>query len=326
MALRLKKAALIILLTSIVLLLAIYFWRDDAANTSISISNAKTIRDVGNAPSFEEQPDKKLASTKSSNRSRPAYALPSSEKPFDETFAELKSASEKGEAKAACLLSIELIRCQVMSTIDEKLVNQMVNQPHADGMTEAEKLAFDQFNLVQYQAFMACKKIPPEVVSNAVGYLEKAARLKQVDAMVLWASGGWIRNWRDHNDADLQDPVVLRWQASATPLMTEALKAGSYGAALEWLLAYRSDRSTPFSRLVKDDPKQAYTFSVLIKLLENSDVAPRQRPGLSARDSLEAEQKARQMFEKWFNRKPPTIGISSSNFGPGVEACGPLAN
>jgi len=325
-ALRSKKAALIILLALIALLLAVYFWRDDAANTSTRTSSAKTIRDVGKAPSFEVRPDKKLASAKSSNPSRPGHALPSSDKPFDETFAELKSASDRGEAKAACLLSIELIRCQVMSKIDEKLVRQMVNQPHPDGMTEAEKLEMDQSNLVQYESFMACKKIPPEVVSNAVWHLEKAARLKQVDAMVLWASGGWIRNWRDHNDADLQDPAVLRWRTSATPLMTEALKAGSYGAALEWLFAYSSDRITPFSSLVKDDPKQAYTFSVLIRLLENSDVAPRQRPGLSARDSLQAEQKARQMFEKWFNRKPPVIGISSSNFGPGVEACGELAN
>lgn len=323
MVVRSKKAAVIVLATVIALFLTIYFQRDNVASKSPSVSTAETVQEDSKVLSYAERTDKKLASVKSTNSSRSSYAPPSYDKPFHDAFVGLKLASDKGEARATCLLSIELFRCQVMSKIDESLVTQMMKQPPSDFMTEAEKQAFDQFSLMEYESYMACKKIPPEAVSNAVGYLEKAARLKQVDAMVLWASGAWIRNSHSHDAAYLLDPAFAGWRASAAPLMTEALKAGSYGAALEWLLAYSSDTSTPFSRLVKDDPKQAYTFSVLIKLLENSSVAPSPRPGLLAGDSLQAEQKSRQMFEKWFDGKPPAISISSSNFGPGVEACGP---
>ena len=326
MALRSRKAVFFLFFIIVAISISAYLFRDESPNELVRAPEAEAIRENSADLSLKENAEGPLVAGKQTKPSNTASEIISNDKPFDESLAGLKSASDQGDAKASCQLAIGLYRCQMMSKMDEELVRQMVNQPHPDSATDAEKLSVDQLNLLHYQAFVSCKKIPAELVADAAVYLEKAAERKQVDAMVLWASGGWIPNWRSRNATYLQDPAYLRWQTSAAPAMTEALKAGSYGAALEWLFAYNMDSGQPFYGLVKDDAKQAYTFSVLIKLLENSSVAARPRPGLSARDSLQAEQNARQMFAKWFQGKPSDKRFASSSFGPEIEACGELAN
>lgn len=317
-----RTAIVLVILVSV--FLAVFFWRKAELPSPASEERQKaeqntTVETVGASQEVAQTTTKKAI---------PAYQPPSYDKPFDEVFDELKLASDGGDARATCRFAIELMRCQLMLAMNQKQMLNLLNEPISKDRGEDYKNAFEKLNFETSQMFLSCRKMHEDELLKTQDYLEKAARQKQPDAMVLWASGEWLKTRYGRSAAYLQDPAYDRWRASAIPTMNEALQLGSYGAALEWALAYSTDNGLPngtlFHGMVKDDPKLAYTFLTLVTLLENSSAPRSSNRGLSPSDALAAEQNARQMFEKWFDSKASRKGHSSTSYGlrgPEHEDC-----
>lgn len=318
---RSKLAAGLLLIILAAIFLAVFFWRNDSSKTAAPKHPPASKQNATVSPGIFSPATAHFAIKTADS----IYQLPSYDKPFDEVFEQLEQASDNGEAKATCRLAIELLRCQAILAMDQKSLLKMFNEPAPRGMVEADNVSYEKAIYRDSQMFLSCKKMHDDKILRTQEILEKAAGQKQVDAMVLWASGEWIQTrYGRRSHAFLQDPAYDRWRTSAIPTMNEALHQGSYGAALEWFIAYGSDNGAPFHGLVKNDPKREYTFSVLIRLLENSGMPNRSRTGLSTSDSLAAEEAARQMFEKWFDSQPTKKGSSSSSYGlrsPETEDC-----
>ena len=298
MALRSKKAALTLLIILVTAFIAVYFWRNDIANQSTRASNAEVGKKSIAITNPESIALKANTSGQQTNHSSSSYVLPSIEKPIDEAFAELKQSADKGESKAACRLAMELLRCQIsLKQEEKKLAEALSAPPHPRASAETQHFR-DQAALSEFQTYQSCKKIPPENLVDAVTLLEQAANRHELDAMVVWASGMWIRVRHGDSTVYLQDPTFDRWRASAIPMMNEALRRGSLDAAAEWWQAFKYDSGPLFRSLVKNDPKQAHTYFVLTGLILNK---PRATPsGLSASDALDSQQAAQKMFQEWF--------------------------
>lgn len=317
-----RTAIVLVILVSV--FLAVFFWRK--ADLSSPASEERQAVEQDTAIDAVNAAQEVAQST--AEKAIPTYQPPLYDKPFDEVFDELKLASDGGEARATCRFAIELMRCQVMLAMNQKQMLNHLNKPISKDRGEEYKNAFEKLNFETSQMFLSCRKMHEDELVKTQDYLEKAAKQKQPDAMVLWASGEWLKTRYGRSAAYLQDPAYDRWRASAIPTMNEALQLGSYGAALELALAYSTDNGLPngtlFHGMVKDDPKLAYTFSTLVRLLENPSAPPSSNRALSPSDALAAEQNARQMFEKWFGSKASRKGHSSTSYGlrgPGNEDC-----
>lgn len=312
-----KSHAAIFLIFLTLVLLAVFFWRKTELQTPASVTEQRQKVEQNTAIEADSDSQEVVRTTTKSKKAIATYQLPTYDIPFDEVIEELKLASDGGDARANCRLSIELMRCQTILAMDRKKILDYLSQPVLKDASDESNASHEKYNYEESKLFLSCLKMDEEDLLKTQNRLEKAAQQKQADAMVLWASGEWIKARYGRSDAYLQDPAYARWRVSAIPTMIEALHLGSSGAALEWRIAY-SDTNPPnanlFYGLVKNDLKLAYTFSVLIRLLENSRFPYIPPPGLSTADALAAEQNARQMFEKWFDGRPTKKGLSSFSY------------
>lgn len=298
MALRSKKAAAILLIVFVALFAAVYFSRDRVAHGLEKFANeATTPITVDDAASVGSN----LETAKPVKQAIPSissYLLPPVDKSINETFDELKQASDKGEKKATCRLAMELIRCQFSLSRDEKKLEAALSEPAPSEASRETQHYRDQAALADYQVFQACKKLSGKKSVDAVALLEQSANQHQLDAMVVWASGLWIEARHGESTAYLQDPAFDRWRASAVPMMNAAMQRGSLDAAAELWLGYKYDSGPLFRGLVRNDPKQAYIHLLLTGLILNK---PRTAPsGMTTSDILDAQQTAQKMFQEWY--------------------------
>lgn len=308
MALRSKKAAVALLLVSVAILFAVYIRWDDVAGKSSNVTSDEVAAGMNTAPASAADVKNTAGISKTSVSSGSSYQLPPIDKPIDEIFEQLKLDSDKGKAKATCRLALELLKCQLSLQQDEKELEQDVTSK-IPGRTEEELFYINKSHLGTLDIYRECKKLSPDQLLDTVDLLERAANQQQLDAMVTWASGEWIKARYGNSDAYLQDPAFLRWQKNAIPMMSTALQQGSYTAVREWLHAYMLDGGLPFYSLVKDDPKKEYSFVTLAELLENDIPTPPR--DLSARDARAAEAEGRRMFNNYFHGTP--IGKENLN-------------
>lgn len=302
MALRSKKTATALLIISVAIFLAIYFSGNDAKSKAelstdiANISESKTVDDLSGAAGRIDSTGKKT------NLAQSSYVLPSIDKPIDETFGELMQAANNGEAKARCRLGIEAVKCQLLLQQDEKQINEMADSFHAHTWPENQNFA-DEAAIATLKSYKACKNLSKDQLKSTEALLEQAAKQKQLDAMVVWASGIWIEARYGNSTQYLQDPAFNRWRASAMPTMNEALRRGSIDAAIEWATAYKFDTGGLFRGLVPNDPKRSHTFYLLTGLILNK---PRNSNGLSPLEIQSSENEAQQMFRDWFGGKVTT--------------------
>lgn len=293
-----KKAAVALLLIFIAAFLAVYGWRDGDTATSAKSTGEKNATANPVDATLSGGTGKTDIAGERANQSTSSYQLPPIEMPIDETFNQLKLASDKGEVKATCRLALELIRCQFSLSRDEKKLEAALSEeapPEASRETQNYR---DQAALADYQVFQACKKITGKKSVDAVALLEKSANQHQLDAMVVWASGLWIEARYGYSTAYLQDPAFDRWRASAVPMMNAAMQRGSLDAAAELWLAYKYDSGPLFRGLVRNDAKQAYIHLLLTGLILNKPRTP--PPGMTTADILDAQQTAHKMFQEWY--------------------------
>lgn len=301
MALRSKKAAAILLILLAALFLTVYLWRNGGANKFLNSSDEKNASEnIANIALIENG---KIADKfgKQASSAASSYLLPPMNKPIVDVFDDLKLASDKGEAKATCRLAIELLRCQLSLQQDEKELEKQVTFKY-QGKTEEELLGIRKSDIEALDFYRECKKLPADKLTDTADLLERAANQHQQDAMVMWASGEWIKARHGNANTFLQDPAFHRWLQNAIPMMNGALQQGSYSAAREWVHAYMMDTGPFFYGLVKDDPKQMYVYVTLGELLENDIPTPLQ--GMSAQDAMAAEAEGRRMFKDLFDGTP----------------------
>ena len=298
-----KKPTAIVLAVLALVIFAIYFWRSDAKNEhelsieNLSLSESKAADDLsGNATPIDN-------ASQNTGMAQTSYALPSIDKPIDEAFGELMQAATIGEAKASCRLGIEVVKCQLLLQQEEKQINEMADNFHAHTWPENQNFA-DEAAIATLKSYKACKNLSKDQLKAAEALLEQAAKQKQLDAMVVWASGIWLEARYGNSAQYLQDPAFNRWRVSAIPTMNEALRRGSIDAAIEWAVAYKFDTGGLFRGLVPNDPKRAYSFYLLTGLILNKQRS--RADGLSAAEMLSAEEEAKQMFRDWFDSKVTT--------------------
>lgn len=306
MSVRSKKAAVALLLISVAILFFVYIRRGEVAGKYSNVSSEEVAAGMNTASAAAVKNAAVVSKTSSTSAS--SYQLPSIDKPIDEIFDQLKLASDKGEAKATCRLALELLKCQLSLKQDEEELEKDVTYKYR-GKTEDELLDIRKFDLEALDFYRECKKISVDKLADTTKLLEQAANQGQLDAMVVWASGEWIKGRYGNSDAFLQDPAFRRWQQNAIPMMNRALQQGSYTAAREWIDALLFDDPLPFYSLIKNDPKKMYAFWTLSELLENDIPTPPR--DLSARDARAAEAEGRRMFNDYFHGKP--IGKDNLN-------------
>ncbi len=300
MGLRFSKAATILLIILIATGLAVYFWLDGDTGTSSNSSSEKPTSTKNiNATSVENAKEAEIAG-ESANPPASTYQLPSIEMPIDEAFDQLKLASDKGEAKATCRLALELLKCQLSLQSDEKELEQDVTDINRNASPETQ-MQMQLFAMEDLRAYRNCRKLKAAQLTDAADLLEHAANQKQLDAMVVWATGKWIKGRYGNSQAYLQDPDFERWRLSAVPMMNDALHRGSYAAARAFGEAYDFDIGPMFNGLIKDDARLNYSFWVLNSLLQGD--APSPPRGLSAQNTLAGETEGRRMFQQWFGGK-----------------------
>ncbi len=308
MALRSRKAAVTLLIILVAVFLAVYFGRNHIANSSPISLVGKAAGDKNAETTLAGSTKKTEAIGKTAASSNSNYQLPPMNKPIDEIFDDLKLASDQGEAKATCRLALELLKCQLSLQHDEKKLEKHVTDKYP-GRTEEELFYIRKSYLGTLDLYQECKKLPSDKLTDTADLLERAANQGQLDAMVIWASGQWIKGRYGNSDAYLQDPAFNRWQQNAIPVMNSALQQGSYTAVREWLHAYMLDGGLKFYSLIKDDPKKMYAFMTLAELLENDiPTPPRELP---SRDAIAAEAEGRRMYKDWFHGTP--IGKENLN-------------
>lgn len=294
-----KKPTSIALAVLALVLIAIYFWRSDA---ELSIDNPSFLE----SRTADESSSYKRPSHSSSEKTglaQSSIVLPSIDKPIDEAFSELMQAVNYGEAKASCRLGIEALKCQLLLQQDEKQINEMADNFHAHTWPENQNFA-DEAAIATLKSYKACKNLSKDQLKSAEALLEQAAKEKQLDAMVVWASGIWIEARYGNSTQYLLDPAFNRWRVSAMATMNEALRRGSMDAAIEWAMAYKFDTGGLFRGLVPDDPKRSHTFYLLTGLILNKPRASAH--GLSAAEMLSTQNEAKQMFRDWFGGKVTT--------------------
>lgn len=307
---KITKPRVALLLTTLIIAgLLLYFWRNDVWRQSAPSVDERALSKNKIAVVITE--NTKHNGNTASNKARPAtpgYVLPSIQKPIDEVFDELKQASDNGAAKATCRLALELLKCQLSLQWDEKKLEKYVTEK-LPGRTDEDLFYIKKPHLERLDIYRECKKLSPDKLLDTADLLERAANQHQLDAMVMWASGQWIKGRYGNSNAYLQDPAFLRWQQNAIPMMNAALQRGSFTAAREWAIAYMFDDPLPFYSLVPDDLKSRYAFTTLAELLENDIPTPPRE--LSPRDAMAAEAEGRRMFKEYFHGTP--IGKENLN-------------
>lgn len=223
--------------------------------------------------------------------------LPPPDAPLAQILPALASRADAGDRKAACRLSMELLRC---SHLDDWASIAMPGQDDGDQVSEAGgNEHMDQIRLWQLERQVQCRDVPAPLRGRGGHYLIQAARAGEPEAMVRYAEG---HHWPPSGRGIVADPDFDAWRREAPAMMRRALESGAPEAAFLLMGNYSTDFDL-LSALVPDDPEQALAMGMLWARLFGTSEPPYLSRNLSAGALQRARERAEQMHQHYFQSR-----------------------
>lgn len=232
----------------------------------------------------------------------PSPPLPPAEAPLPLVYPSLQARADAGDAKAACRLGIELLRCQRLGWFQdytrEHLLYAEAEATKAGDLDLADELA--RANLHYREIGLACAELSPALMERGAHYLRQAALAGEPEAMLRYADGQGFRQspW-DHGY--LRSPEFDQWRREAPGMIERALALGRPEAVHLLESAHTSDEGL-LQGIVRNDPVQAAAHRQLIERLQGAD-GPRLPAGRNLpRLDTQQEQQAMALAADWHAR------------------------
>jgi hypothetical protein len=191
--------------------------------------------------------------------------LPPSDAPLAAIIGPLAARADSGDAKAACRLAMELIRCETVISYESA---PGMSDPTYELLLEAEgnlvgadQVAIERID--RLERLPACRDIPPELRARTGHYLRQAALAGVPEAMLRYAEG---HHWRADGRGMYAGAQFDQWRREAPALVRRAFAAGVPEAPMALWMAYQSE-TYPLGALIPDDPVQAEAMRMLMMRL-----------------------------------------------------------
>lgn len=263
-----------------------------------------------------------------STPSRPPLPLPPDDAPVASIAFDLRERADAGDARAACRLGLELLRCRAL----------VQHASAAVFLTESEHRAADSGQLDTANQIAArnlhfmrlasdCRDLPQDLTGLGARYLRQAALAGEPEAMLRYAAGEGFGNPRGFGF--LNSPDFDTWRREAPAILRQAFVQGHPEAAHLLRDALENDRS-PLNALVPDDPVQARAYFFLILRLQGAGGPS--LPGTHPQPRLERDemQTALDLSKRWhrehFDGRRIADGRSMDRIMPLYEPFGGRAN
>lgn len=199
-----------------------------------------------------------------SNHGPVRAALPPPNAPLATILAPLVERADAGDARAACRLAMELIRCDFLRTsmvflADPKFELDLEARGKLD---TADQVALG--NLARIEHLQECRVVPGELQDRAGHYLSQAARAGVPEAMVRYAEGHY---WPADGRGVFSDPAFDQWRQEAPAILQRAFEAGVPEATASLMTAYQWD-TFGVGALIPKDPVKAEAMRMLLVRLQ----------------------------------------------------------
>lgn len=212
----------------------------------------------------------------------------------------LQARADVGDGIAACRVSVELMRCQLIA---RKLTDTQATLEQQLKIADPRAIADIESQLERVRASAAsCAHVPAALSDRAQHYLRAAALAGDSSSRLRYASGAGF----DDTDAFdyLLTPEFDHWRREAQTMMQQSLADGRPEAALSLAFAYGGDQGL-FAGLVANDDFQALAHSRLLHRLFGDSLRafpiPLPQPALGAPDAARAEALAAQWHQRHFD-------------------------
>ena len=245
----------------------------------------------------------------------PSVPLPPDDAPLAGMLPTLAERADAGDRKAACRLSLELLRCSHLTESEAQ------PKPEADPTkpAEAPPSEWDARNRAWADHWLGqCATVPESLRGQGARYLRQAARAGEPEAMVRYAEG---HHWSPMGRGAVAGEQFDQWRREAPGMMQRALESGHPGAAYLLMIAYRDDWGF-HAALVPNDDEQALVLNLLYAKLYATREMPGHQHTLDAAAQLRAREQAETMHRRYFNGRQ----FSGKNPYPGPVWFPPQGN
>lgn len=262
----------------------------------------------------------------------PSLPLPLPGQPFGEIQASLRERADAGDRAAACRLGVELLACERMERMGERLQEHFtqLERMQADrGQLEgADRTATTHLGLLQRREQCALRS--PDLAGAGFRYLRQAALAGDRDAVLIYTGGHMFQDY-----SHLQDNRFDTWRREAAALVQREFRNGNTDMVFQLVAAHGNDDG-PGSGLFKDDPVMAQAYEFLQLALFGRPMVPGAY-ALADADQARAKALARRWHAEYFDSQvhAPDAGIyerslvpltfMSLTMGRAVTLCGPPA-
>lgn len=252
--------------------------------------------------------------------------LPPIGTPVGDVAATLRAAADAGDARAACRLGLELLRCRSYVAASRyfsdpaqwaELVEDASKRPR-DGRAERLQRMVEDMD--------ACRAVPADLLVRGGAYLRQAALAGEPEAMIRYAGGESLLVGLGLGF--LRDPALDAWRREAPVVLRRAFAAGMPEAAYLLEGAYRQDpmdNLPAIAWLLQADPRLAHAHHLLQRRLYGDDAgmpARRTPPGLDADDLARADALAERWHRQYFDGRRVPYSASFAMLAPLADPAG----
>jgi len=218
-------------------------------------------------------------------------------------FALLRERADTGDAKAACQLATELMRCAglpLVATPDHLASLRKQEAEHAaNGRTESANMAAAA-QLFALELQQACEGLPASATSLAPAYLRRAALAGEPEAMLRYAQGDGLVDL-ERGLRFIREPLFDQWRSEAPRMLESLLEAGQPAAVLVLLDAYNADST--LGMITPPDRERTIALHALARrVFEQHGDLPEIRldPALTREEHRVASRQAKAWHEAYF--------------------------
>lgn len=258
--------------------------------------------------------------------------LPPTATPFDLAAPVLAAHAQAGNARAACRLAFELLRCRHSLRMDRLRHLQTATAEAIASEGDIERaIQADEATLRIAESAMVCRKVDAGLHEQANDFLVQAANARIPYAMYLYGTGEHIQQ----DPGFAARPEFDAWRRTAPAMMIAARDAGIPDAASYLAHAYSNEWPLG-AAMFADDPVQANAHWHLMSLLR-SGVPGSSHPyarGLDADKEDASLQLARRLHARAYGGRiyPGFSGYAALPYSlhnptsePGIDCQGPSA-
>lgn len=258
----------------------------------------------------------------------PPRPLPPNDASIASIASDLRARADAGEARAACRLGIELLRCRALAqhaVAAQHLAENEHKAAEAGDLDVANQWAAKNLHYLRLASH--CRDLPQDLIDRGARYLRQAALAGEPEAMLRYAAGEGFGNTRGFGF--LNSPDFDTWRREAPAILRQAFVQGHPEAAHLLRDALHNDQG-PLNALVQDDPLLAQAYSFLIARMQGAAgpwlPSTRPLPRIGRDDMRTAMDLANRWHREHFGGRRITDGSSMDRITPLYEPFGGRAN